>query len=147
MWGRVTVPSASSEGSATDSDEADRRRHERFRLAIPAYLRPPGRDPVIPVRTTNLSRGGFLCLTGAALELGTVLHARLQLTPHEALDCRAQVVRVDEPSLVRGIEVSVVALRFMDLAEAKQQQLERALVELGADPDAADVPQAYRSAR
>jgi hypothetical protein len=110
-------------------------------------LKLPDRNLVIPVRTTNLSRGGFLCLTGAPLELGTVLHARLQLTPHEALDCRAQVVRVDEPALVGGIEASVVALRFVDLAEAKEQQLERALSELGPDVDAADVPQAYRSAR
>jgi hypothetical protein len=110
-------------------------------------LKLPDRNLVIPVQTTNLSRGGFLCLTSAPLELGTVLHTRMQLTPHEALDCRAQVVRVDEPALVGAIEASVVALRFMDLGEAREQQLEQALLELGADLDAANLPQAYRSAR
>jgi hypothetical protein len=97
------------------------------------------------VRTTNISRGGFLCLTNAPLELGTVVDARIQLTPHEALDCMAQVVRVDEPAERGAITANVVALRFMDLVRDSERKLARALAALGEDADEAGVPDAYRS--
>jgi c-di-GMP-binding flagellar brake protein YcgR len=101
---------------------------------------------VVPVRTTNISQGGFLCLTNAALELGSVLHVRVQLSPHESLDCRAQVARVEDvPDQDPPTSAVLVAFRFVDLGDTREMQLQRALVELGADLDAAGVPNAYRS--
>ena len=100
---------------------------------------------VVPVRTTNISRGGFLCLTNAPLELGTVLHARVQLSPHEALDCNAQVVRVSESAGAKAGEGLQVALRFVDLGEAGEGKLADALELLGDDVDHDGVPAAYRS--
>ena len=106
----------------------------------------PDKQVVIPVRTTNISQGGFLCLTNAALELGTVLHVRVQLTPHESLDCRAQVARVDDLADADPPTSAVlVAFRFVDLGATRELQLQRALADLGADLDAAGVPHAYRS--
>jgi c-di-GMP-binding flagellar brake protein YcgR len=133
------------EGSNTDTNPIERRQHNRFGLAIPAYLRPiPGR-PVVPVRTTNLSMGGFICLTAAPLEIGWVMHVRVQLTPHEALDCQAQIVRVSEPDDNDPAHGSLVAFRFIDLTEARERQIDRALRILGDDVDQTGVPQAYRS--
>lgn len=133
-------------GSATDQNDVERRTHTRHTLAIPAYLQLSSETPVVPVRTTNLSHGGFVCLTSAALGVGTMLHVRLQLTPHEALDCMAQVVRVDDPlnPLPPG-HWARVALRFVDLDEAKDRQIADALAVLGPDVDQTDVPTAYRS--
>ncbi len=106
----------------------------------------PDRTVVVPVRTTNISQGGFLCLTNAALELGAVLHVRVQFYPHESLDCRAQVTRVqDLPDQDPPTSAALVAFRFVDLGDVREHQLERALAELGEDVDGAGVPQAYRS--
>jgi c-di-GMP-binding flagellar brake protein YcgR len=102
-------------------------------------------SPVVPVRTTNISLGGFVCLTSAALEVGTVLQAKLQLTPHEALDTKAQVVRVDDPPDAPPGHWARVALRFVDLNEARERQIADALAVLGADVDPTGVPKAYRS--
>ena len=100
---------------------------------------------MVPVRTTNLSRGGFICLTSAPLEIGWMMHVRVQLTPHEALDCQAQIVRVSEPDEDDPAHGSLVAFRFVDLTEAKEDQLGRALTDLGEDVDPTGVPEAYRS--
>jgi hypothetical protein len=99
----------------------------------------------VPVRTTNLSLGGFICLTSAPLEFGWMMHVRVQLTPHEALDCQAQIVRVSEPDEDDPAHGSLVAFRFVDLTEAKEGQLGRALTDLGEDVDPTGVPEAYRS--
>jgi c-di-GMP-binding flagellar brake protein YcgR len=132
-------------GSTTDTNTIDRRQHSRYTLALPAYLRPIPDEPVVAVRTTNLSLGGFICLTSAPLEIGWVMHVRVQLTPHEALDCQAQIVRVIEPPEPDPAGASLVAFRFMDLSEAKERQISRALTILGDAVDQSGVPQAYRS--
>jgi len=136
---------AGPKGSTTDTNTAERRQHHRYTLAIPAYLRPVPGEPVVPVRTTNLSLGGFICLTAAHLEIGWVMHVRVQLTPHDALDCQAQIVRVLEPPEPDPTHASLVAFRFMDLSDAKERQIAQALTFLGDDVDQSGVPQAYRS--
>ncbi len=105
----------------------------------------PDTKVLVPVRTTNISEGGFLCLTNAALELGMVLEVRVQLSPHESLDCRAQVARVDELPQDPPTSATLVAFRFVDLACGCEEQLRRALGELGVDLDTTGIPQAYRS--
>ncbi len=97
------------------------------------------------MRTTNISRGGFVCLTSAPLEVGGVFRVEVQLTPHEALDCRAQVVRVDELSSSPRLTQHLVAFRFVDLCETEDRQIREAVEALGEDTDPAAVPTAYRS--
>jgi c-di-GMP-binding flagellar brake protein YcgR len=140
-----STPAGDRKSPTTDTDTSERRQHNRYRLAIPAYLRPIPGEPVVPVRTTNLSTGGFICLTAHPLEIGWVMHVRVQLTPHEALDCQAQIVRVMEPAEPDPAGGSLVAFRFMDLPETKERQIDRAITILGADDDQTDVPQGYRS--
>jgi hypothetical protein len=99
----------------------------------------------MPVRTTNISTGGFHCLTSAALEVGLVYHVKLQLTPHDALDCRAQVVRVDESDPSDPAHRHIVAFRFLDLSESMEDGIREALAALGADTDPTAIPTAWRS--
>ena len=131
-----------SRGFVTETDAEDRRQHERYRLGIPAYLHVAPDVPVCAVRTTNISAGGFRCLTDAVLELGWVVYARLQLNPHEALTCRAQVIRVEEPADRPHGKWLIVAFRFVDLGEARERQLMAALKALGGDIDPTDGPKA-----
>ena len=102
---------------------------------------------LLAVRTTNISRGGFVCLTSAPLEVGGVLRVQVQLTPHDALDCRAQVVRVDELDSSPRRAQHLVAFRFVDLCDGEERQVLEAIEALGADTDPAAGPKAYRSDR
>jgi hypothetical protein len=126
---------------ATDAEGADRRSHQRFTLAIPAYLQMPGDGSLLAVRTTNISKGGLVCLTSARLELGIVVRVSVQLTPHEALDCRAQVVRMDELGTSPRHSQNLVAFRFVDLREADEGQIAEALLALGDDTDPSTGPE------
>ena len=75
---------------------ASRRANSRTPLAIPAYLHPADEGMVVPVRTTNISVGGFHCVTDLAVNVGSEMGVSLMLSPTEPFECRAQVVRIDD---------------------------------------------------
>jgi hypothetical protein len=76
-----------------------------------------------------------------------VLRARVQLTPHEALDCRAQVIRVDELDASSRSSQHLIAFRFVDLCADEDRQIIEAIEALGDDTNATSEPEAFRSSR
>jgi PilZ domain len=122
-----------------------RRANGRVALAIPAYLRPDTDGTVASARTTNISVGGFHCITDLPISVGHQLAVSLMLTPTSALECRAQVVRLsddpDDPSRRR----LVAAFRFVDLTAADEARVAEALAALGDETDATAVPVAWHS--
>jgi hypothetical protein len=122
-----------------------RRTNSRVRLAIPAYLRPDSDATVASAQTTNISVGGFHCVTGLPLCVGDQLSVSLMFTPTEAFECRAQVVRLsddaDDPMHLRV----VAALRFVDLTAADECRVAQALTALSIETDATAVPVAWHS--
>ena len=121
-----------------------RRANSRANLAIPAYLRPDGDGTVASARTTNVSVGGFHCLTELPLCVGDQVAASLMFSPTEAFECKAQVVRLtedlDDPSHRR----LVAAFRFIDLAPDDEARVAEALVALATETDQTAVPLAWR---
>lgn len=120
-----------------------RRTNSRVRLAIPAYLRPDSDVIVASAQTTNISVGGFHCVTSLPLCVGDQLSVSLMFTPTDAFECRAQVVRLtddaDDPMHIRV----VAALRFIDLAAADECRVAEALTALSTETDATAVPVAW----
>jgi hypothetical protein len=120
-----------------------RRANSRARLAIPAYLRPDGDGMVVPARTTNISVGGFHCVTALPISVGHQLAVSLMLTPTSSFDCRAQVVRLnDDPDDPAHRQV-VVAFRFVDLTASDEARVAEALVALDDETDSTAVPVAW----
>ena len=121
-----------------------RRANGRVGLAIPAYLRPDGR--VVPARTTNISVGGFHCITDHPMSVGLQMAVSLMLTPMSTFECQAQVIRLadnpDDPSRRQF----VVAFRFLDLTVDDQARIAEALAALSDDTDPDAVPAAWQSA-
>jgi hypothetical protein len=121
-----------------------RRGNSRANLAIPAYLRPDRDGAVASARTTNVSVGGFHCLTELPLCVGDQVAVSLMFSPTEAFECQAQVVRltvdVDDPSRRR----LVAAFRFIDLAPDDEARVAEALVALATETDQTAVPAAWR---
>jgi hypothetical protein len=123
-----------------------RRTNSRLRLAIPAYLRPDSDATVASAQTTNISVGGFHCVTGLPLCVGDQLSVSLMLTPTEAFECRAQVVRLsDNPNDTMHLRV-VAALRFVDLTPADECRVAEALTALSSETDATAGPVAWHHA-
>lgn len=122
-----------------------RRANSRVRLALPAYLRQDADGTVVPARTTNISVGGFHCVTDLPTEVGRQMSVELMFTPTSTFECRAQVVRLaddpDDPSHRR----LVVAFRFVDLTPQDEARVAEALVALDDETDADAVPAAWRS--
>jgi hypothetical protein len=120
-----------------------RRANSRLPLAIPGYLRPTSDGVVVPVRTTNISVGGFHCVTDFPLSVGHEMAASLMLTPRDSFDCHAQVVRIsddpDDPSHTQLL----VAFRFVDLSVADDVRIAAALAGLGEETDPNAVPEAW----
>jgi len=121
-----------------------KRANSRAYLAIPAYLRPDGDGTVASARTTNVSVGGFHCLTELPLRVGDQVSVSLMFSPTEAFECEAQVVRLtedlDDPSRRR----LVAAFRFIDLAPDDEARVAEALVALATETDQTAVPVAWR---
>ena len=122
-----------------------RRANSRVRLAIPAYLRPDDEGTVVPARTTNISVGGFHCVTDLPISVGHKMAVSLMLTPTSALDCRAQVVRLNDDPDDPSHRQLVVAFRFVDLSAAEEALVAEALVALSDETDASAVPVAWHS--
>jgi hypothetical protein len=122
-----------------------RRANSRVSLAIPAYLHPDYEGTAIPARTTNISVGGFHCVTNLPISVGNQMEVSLLLTPTDPFDCRAQVVRLsddpDDPTHRR----QVVAFRFVDLDVADEARIAEALAALNDETDPTAVPIAWRS--
>jgi hypothetical protein len=122
-----------------------RRSNSRLGLAIPAYLHPDFEGTVVPARTTNLSVGGFHCLTDLPVSVGNNMDVSLMFTPTEAFDCRAQVVRLsDDPDDPSHRQIQV-AFRFIDLTVADEARVAEALAALEGETDATAIPSAWRS--
>ena len=123
-----------------------RRANGRARLAIPAYLRPDTAGSVVPARTTNLSIGGFHCVTDLPVSVGRQFDVSLMLTPTSAFDCRAQVVRLSEDPEDPSRRRLQVAFRFVDLTAAEEALIAEALAALDDETDATAVPASWHSA-
>jgi hypothetical protein len=122
-----------------------RRANGRARLAIPAYLRPEGDEAVASARTTNISVGGFHCLTDLPIAVGDQLAVALMLTPTDPLDCKAQVVRISEDTDDPMHRRMLAAFRFVDLTPADEARVAEALAALDDETDPSAVPAAWRS--
>jgi hypothetical protein len=122
-----------------------RRANGRIPLAIPAYLRPDGDGTVASARTTNISVGGFHCITDLPISVGHQMAVSLMLTPTSAFECRAQVVRLSEDPNDPSHRQLVAALRFVDLTESDEARVAEALVALTDETDPTAVPVAWRS--
>jgi hypothetical protein len=122
-----------------------RRANGRARLAIPAYLRPHAEGSVVPARTTNLSVGGFHCVTDLPVSVGHQFDVSLMLTPTSALDCRAQVVRLSDDPEDPSRGQLLVAFRFVDLTTAEEALVAEALAALDDETDATAVPASWHS--
>ena len=120
-----------------------RRSNSRVALAIPAYLHPDYEGTVVPARTTNISVGGFHCVTNLPVAVGNQMEVVLMLTPTDPFECRAQVVRLSEdPEDPTGRHV-VVAFRFVDLDVANEGRIAEALIALNDETDPTAVPAAW----
>jgi hypothetical protein len=122
---------------------SSRRANGRVQLAIPAYLRPDTDGTVASARTTNISVGGFHCITDLPVSVGDQMAVSLMFTPTDPFECRAQVVRLsedtDDPLHLR----LVAALRFMDLTVADEARVAEALTALSTETDATAIPVAW----
>ena len=128
-------------------DPPSRRAHSRARLAIPVYLNADGDATAVPAMTTNVSVGGIYCLANVSVPVGHKLPVSLRLTPAEAFDCQAEVVRVDDDTDDPSGRQVVIALRFLDLTENDQARLASTFATLAADVDADCVPRVRGSDR
>jgi PilZ domain len=121
-----------------------RRSNSRMALPIPAYLHPDYEGTVVPARTTNISVGGFHCVTDLPIAVGNQMEVAIMLTPTEPFECRAQVVRleddVDDPSGHR----MVAAFRFVDLDAEGEGRIAEALIALSDETDPTAVPAPWR---
>lgn len=123
-----------------------RRSNGRARLAIPAYLHPDAEGSVVPARTTNLSVGGFHCVTALPISVGRQLDVSLMLTPTSSFDCRAQVVRLNDDPDDPSRHQLQVAFRFVDLSAAEEALVAEALAALDDETDATAGPAAWHTA-
>jgi hypothetical protein len=109
------------------SDE--RRLHSRVDLRLPSYIQSTGSMPTGSGWTTNLSVGGFHCITNMPLEVGRRYVVSLALSPLTRLSCDAQVVRIiEDPEDPQGS--LLVAFAFLDISEADEEQLAAAMAAL-----------------
>jgi len=127
-------------------ESRSRRANGRARLAIPAYLRPNAEGSVVPARTTNLSVGGFHCVTDLPISVGRQLDVSLMLTPTSPFECRAQVVRLNDDPDEPSRHQLQVAFRFVDLTAADEALVAEALAALDEETDATAGPAAWNSA-
>ena len=126
-------------------ESRSRRANGRARLAIPAYLRPNAEGSVVPARTTNLSVGGFHCVTDLPISVGRQLDVSLMLTPTSPFECRAQVVRLNDDPDEPSRHQLQVAFRFVDLTAADEALVAEALAALDEGTDATVGPAAWHS--
>lgn len=110
------------------------RSHGRMALAIPAYLRRDNGEGVVAARTTNVSVGGFQCVTDLPVELGERLRTTLLLSPVSSFDCLAQVVRLEDDPHDPSQRKLSVALRFLELSETEQARIAAAVAVLDDEP-------------
>jgi len=122
-----------------------RRANGRVGLAIPAYLRPDGW--VVPARTTNISVGGFHCITDHPVSVGHQMAVSLMLTPTSTFECRAQVIRLTDDADDPSHRQLVVAFRFVDLTPDDEACIAEALAALADETDPNAVPAAWRSGK
>jgi hypothetical protein len=123
-----------------------RRANGRIDLAIPAYLHSNDIEgAVASARTTNISVGGFHCLTDLPIFVGYQMAVSLMLTPTSPFECRAQVVRISEDPDDPTRRQMVAAFRFVDLSVADEARIAEALVALANETDPEAVPVAWRT--
>jgi PilZ domain len=100
-----------------------RRVHGRVVLRLPAYLRRPGNEDMGSGWTTDISVGGFQCMTDIRLEVGQVMGVSLALSPVTTLSCQAQVMRIsDAPEDPSGRRLLAV-FKFLDLTETDEAEV------------------------
>jgi hypothetical protein len=117
-----------------------RRANSRMSLAIPAYLHPDFEGTVVPARTTNISVGGFHCVTDLPVAVGNQMEVSLMLSPTDPFECRAQVVRLDDDAGDPSGRHMVAAFRFVDLDAEAEGRIAEALIALNDDTDPTAVP-------
>ena len=78
----------------------------------------------VKVRIYDLSLGGCLIEASLPLQIGRRITLRLELPGEESLSLEGETVRVQEPSKY--------AVKFLDLDEAKQSQLQQMIERLMA---------------
>ena len=122
-----------------------RRANDRVALAIPAYLRPDADGTVAAARTTNISVGGFHCVTDLPIAVGHQMTVSIMLSPTEPFECRAQVVRLSDDPDDSSHRQLVVAFRFVDLTAADEARVAEALAALADETDPSAVPVAWHS--
>ena len=122
---------------------SSRRRNTRVGLAIPAYLHTAG-SSVVPARTTNLSVGGFHCVTDLPVSVGHQLSVSLMFTPTTSFDCLAQVVRLSDDPDDPWHRRIIVAFRFVNLSVNDEARVAEALAALADETDAGEVPAAWQ---
>jgi hypothetical protein len=122
-----------------------RRANDRVALAIPAYLRPDADGTVAAARTTNISVGGFHCVTDLPIAVGHQMTVSIMLSPTEPFECRAQVVRLSDDPDDSSHRQLVVAFRFVDLTAADEARVAEALAALADETDPSAVPAAWHS--
>jgi hypothetical protein len=118
----------------------------RIGLAIPAYLH-PSEDSVMPARTTDLSVGGFHCVTDMPISVGHQMSVSLMFTPTESFDCLAQVVRLSDDPDDPWHRQLIVAFRFINLSADDEVRVAEALAALAGETDAGEVPAAWQSGK
>jgi hypothetical protein len=123
---------------------SSRRGNTRVGLAIPAYLHTTG-DSVVSARTTNLSVGGFHCVTDLPVSVGHQLSVSLMFTPTSSFDCLAQVVRLSDDPDDPWHRRIIVAFRFVNLSIDDEARVAEAVSALADETDAGAVPAAWQS--
>ena len=123
-----------------------RRGNGRVGLAIPAYLHTAG-NSVVPARTTNLSVGGFHCVTDLPISVGHQMRVSLMFTPTSSFDCLAQVVRLSDDPDDSWHHQLVVAFRFVNLSADDEARVAEALAALAGETDAGAVPAAWQGGK
>ncbi|HEX7490609.1 MAG TPA: PilZ domain-containing protein [Candidatus Limnocylindrales bacterium] len=120
-----------------------RRSNSRVGLAIPAYLYFGEEGSAAAARTTNLSVGGFRCVTNLPISVGHQMEVSLLLTPTDPFRCRAQVVRLNDDPEDLSHHRQEVAFRFVDLGTADEARIAEALTALCDETDPTAVPIAW----
>ncbi|HZK42813.1 MAG TPA: flagellar brake domain-containing protein [Syntrophomonadaceae bacterium] len=72
--------------------------------------------------TLDVSGGGVLLITKTELEKGQILDFRLDIPENDPIYCKAEVIRVLDIAKT-SFEDSKVAIKFLDIHEAKRDQI------------------------
>jgi hypothetical protein len=108
--------------SHDDVAAAERRKHDRVKVAVPVEFKPEGADCFTHAETSDLSCGGCYVEMGLTLPVGTPLELHLWLNDTKLLT--TAVVVTADPSFGNGIQ-------FIDLTPEEYDLLHRFLQTAG----------------